>query len=94
MKKEPFKIEDLLHEFFNNESNSCQLADCDQSFLEKEFARWAKEKFSKFENAAMPLIQYLGEQKHPHHAVVVTSTNAELFEGKCSTGFIEDFIQD
>ncbi|WP_223497871.1 hypothetical protein [Serratia sp. JSRIV001] len=36
-----------------------------------------------FEEAAKPLIKWLAENVHPHHTVIVTSTNAELLEGIC-----------
>lgn len=35
-----------------------------------------------FEQAAQPLMKWLGGNVHPHHTAVVTSTDAELLEGK------------
>jgi hypothetical protein len=35
-----------------------------------------------FEEAARPLIKWLAENVHPHHSVIVTSTNAELLSGE------------
>jgi hypothetical protein len=37
-----------------------------------------KPSFASFEEAAKPLIKWLAENVHPHHTVIVTSTNAEL----------------
>lgn len=39
------------------------------------------EQFDAFTKAARPLMQWLGENCHPHVHVVVTNTNAELAEG-------------
>lgn len=52
-----------------------------------------EEQRKSFENAARPLIQWLCENAHPHHTVIVTPTNAELLEGSCSTGQILDFVR-
>ncbi len=35
-----------------------------------------------FEKAAQPLIQWIAENVHPHHAVIVTNNSAELLEGQ------------
>ncbi|SMG37340.1 hypothetical protein [Cedecea sp. NFIX57] len=35
-----------------------------------------------FETASRPLIQWLAENVHPHHSVIVTSTHAELLMGE------------
>ena len=45
-----------------------------------------EEQQESFKQAAMPLIQWLCENVHPHHTAVVTPTNAELLEGQCTTG--------
>lgn len=42
------------------------------------------EERKSFEEAARPLIQWLAENVHPHHHVVVTATGAELLEGQMS----------
>ena len=47
-----------------------------------------------FGAAARPLIKWLCENGHPHHAVMVTCTGAELLEGEFSTGEIMDYVQD
>jgi hypothetical protein len=44
-------------------------------------ASGAKDAIS-FEQAAQPLMKWLGGNVHPHHTAVVTSTDAELLEGK------------
>jgi hypothetical protein len=46
-----------------------------------------------FKLAALPLIQWLAENCHPHHSVIVTSTNAELLEGQITTGEITDHLR-
>ena len=48
----------------------------------------------QLKEAARPLIKWLNENVHPHHSVIVTSTNAELLEGECSTGPILDYVKD
>ncbi|OKP31710.1 hypothetical protein BSQ40_00355 [Serratia fonticola] len=46
-----------------------------------------------FEEAAKPLIKWLAENVHPHHTVIVTSTNAELLEGSMSFP-TDEFLKD
>lgn len=53
-----------------------------------------KDKVKEFEQLARPMMQYLCENHHPHVTVVVTPTNAELLEGKMSTGQIMDYVRD
>jgi hypothetical protein len=53
-----------------------------------------KEQQQSFDAAARPLIQWLCENVHPHHSVIVTPINAELLEGQCSTGQILDYVRD
>jgi hypothetical protein len=48
----------------------------------------------EFERIARPLINYLCENHHPHTTIIVTCTNAELLEGKMTTGYIEDYLTD
>ena len=45
-----------------------------------------------FTEIVKPLIKYMAENYHPHTTLIITSTNAELLEGKMSTGKILDFI--
>ena len=52
-----------------------------------------KEDIKKFEEAALPLIKYLAENHHPHTTVIVTSTHAELLEGKFVVK-TEDYLVD
>lgn len=35
-----------------------------------------------FELAVRPLMEWLAENVHPHHVVMVTATSAELLEGE------------
>lgn len=53
-----------------------------------------QDKVKEFEQLARTMIQYLCENYHPHVAVVITPTNAELLEGKMSTGKIMDYVRD
>jgi hypothetical protein len=54
------------------------------------------EKDAKFEEIARIMMRHLAnpEKYHPHHRVIIDSTNAELLEGKESTGQIMDYIPD
>lgn len=47
-----------------------------------------------FEEVVMPVIKWLAENEHPHTTVIVTSTGAELLEGKKTTGEITEFLKD
>jgi len=49
---------------------------------------------TEFEDVVRPVIKYLCENHHPHVTVIVTPTNAELLEGKMSTGQIMDYVVD
>ena len=51
-----------------------------------------KEKISEFEEVVKPIMKFLCENYHPHVTVIITPTNAELFEGKMSTGQILDYL--
>ncbi|MGP2900537.1 hypothetical protein [Serratia ureilytica] len=53
----------------------------------------SKDKLESFEEVAKPLIKWLAENVHPHHTAIVTSTHAELLEGKMSFP-TEEFIKD
>ena len=53
-----------------------------------------KEQVKEFEELVRPIIKYLCENHHPHVTVIITPTNAELLEGICSTGSINDYILD
>jgi len=48
----------------------------------------------EFTAAARPLMKFLAETLHPHHTAIVTGTDAELLEGKRSTGKIMDYVRD
>jgi hypothetical protein len=52
------------------------------------------ERLQSFREAAMPLIEWMAKNVHPHHTAIVTATNAELLEGQMSTGQVLDFLQD
>lgn len=54
------------------------------------------EKEAEFDEVARVVMKHLSnpEKYHPHHRVVIDSTNAELLEGKQSTGQVMDYISD
>ncbi len=88
-------MRNLLHDFFNSKSDASPLEATQQEQLEKDFQEWHLNEGTKdFETSAMPLIKHLAEEHHPHHVAIVTSTRAELHEGKQSTKEILDFIVD
>lgn len=53
----------------------------------------SKEKLESFEEAVKPLIKWLAENEHPHHAAIVTSDSAQLLESKLFFP-TEEFIKD
>jgi len=55
-----------------------------------------EEKKADFEEAARVVMKHLAnpEKYHPHYRVIIDSTNAELLEGKQSTGQTLDYITD
>jgi hypothetical protein len=55
-----------------------------------------EEKDADFEEIARMMMKHLANPKkyHPHYGVVIDSTNAELLEGKQSTGQVMDYIPD
>jgi hypothetical protein len=54
------------------------------------------EKTAEFDEIARVVMKHLAnpEKYHPHHLVVIDSTNAQLLEGKQSTGKVLDYITD
>ncbi|PHI31177.1 hypothetical protein [Budvicia aquatica] len=48
---------------------------------------------STFESAVEPAIKWLNDNVHPHHTIVITSTDAELLEGQ-QTHRTEKFLKD
>lgn len=53
-----------------------------------------EEQRKSFDEVARPLIQWLCENVHPHHTVIVTPTGAELLAGSISTGQVLDYVKD
>jgi len=64
----------------------------DIAYFERK-AKEEKERMESFQEAAKPLIKWLNDNCHPHHTVIVTTTNAELNEGQLSFNTIE-FLKD
>ena len=68
----------------------------------KQGLQWAMgtveslESSAEFDEIARVMMKHLAnpEKYHPHHRVVIDSTNAELLEGKQSTGQVLDYIPD
>jgi len=54
------------------------------------------EKEADFDEVARVVMKHLAnpEKYHPHHRVIIDSTNAELLEGKQSTGQVLDYVPD
>jgi hypothetical protein len=54
------------------------------------------EKEATFEEVSRVVMKHLAnpEKYHPHHRSIIDSTNAELLEGKESTGQVLDYIKD
>jgi hypothetical protein len=49
----------------------------------------------EFEEIARQMIKFLNDNNcHPHFTAIITPTNADLFEGVCSTGQILDYVKD
>lgn len=55
-----------------------------------------EEEEASFEEAARVVMRHLANPKkyHPHHRAIIDSTNAELMEGKESTGQVLDYVTD
>jgi len=49
---------------------------------------------ANFEEVARVVIKFMAQKIHPHHSVVITSTQAELLEGELSTGNITEYLVD
>lgn len=68
----------------------------------KQGLQWAMgtveslESSAEFDEIARVMMKYLAnpEKFHPHHKVIITSTTAELFEGKQSADQVLDYISD
>jgi hypothetical protein len=52
------------------------------------------ERDADFNEVARVMMKHLAEKYHPHHRAIIDSTNAELLEGKQSTGQVLDYIPD
>lgn len=54
----------------------------------------AKSDISDLKEAAKPLMVFLAEKFHPHHACIVTSTTCEILEGVMSIGKTLEYVPD
>jgi hypothetical protein len=44
--------------------------------------------------AAKPLMKLLNDKYHPHCTIIVNHGNVQVYEGVCSTGFTDEFMND
>jgi hypothetical protein len=44
--------------------------------------------------AAKPLMKLLNDKYHPHCTIIVNHGNVQVYEGICSTGFTNEFMND
>jgi hypothetical protein len=44
--------------------------------------------------AAKPLMKLLNDNYHPHCTIIVNHGNVQVYEGICSTGFTNEFMND
>lgn len=52
-----------------------------------------EQKMKEFEAHARPLIQWLNENCHPHHTIIITPVGAELLEGNMAVP-VTDYVLD
>jgi hypothetical protein len=93
--------EEMRKSGFTNDITSNDDPDYKQPFyqsifrLMESFAQQRKiTPVTEFQDVVTPVIKYLCENHHPHVTIIVTPTNAELLEGKESTGQILDYVLD
>jgi hypothetical protein len=53
-----------------------------------------KKEIMEFEALARPLMEYLTDKHCPHSLIIITDTNAKIFDGVMSTGEILDYVKD
>ena len=51
------------------------------------------EEIAEFERLARPLIEWLNNNRHPHHTIVITPNSVELLEGVVSIP-VHDYVRD
>jgi hypothetical protein len=82
-----------LELFFQSSSDASNLECSEQEELENRFSEWWKNRKPSFEEAARPLMKYLGHNHHPHTSAYIRNNLAELLEGQEVFG-IDDYILD
>jgi hypothetical protein len=93
MKKEKLSAEMFLCDFLNSSREELQYhISKNPSKVISAMEYFAKIEIKDFESVVRPVIKYLCENHHPHVKVIITPTNAELMEGKKSTGQIMDYV--
>ncbi len=88
-------IDDLMEEKKEHKVGLYNAAFCDGiTYAISTIIEFEKE--ADFEEIARIMMKHLADPKkyHPHHRVIIDSTNAELLEGKESTGQVMDYIKD
>jgi hypothetical protein len=81
----------LLNEFLNHKSDASNLKASQQEELQKNFQEWLENRKPSFEEAARPLMEYLGYNHHPHTSAYIRNDFAELLEGQQTFG-TNDYI--
>ncbi len=74
-------MKNLLDEFLNHKSDASNLEASQQEELQKNFQEWLNNRKPSFEESARPLMEYLGNNHHPHTSVYIRNDIAELLEG-------------
>ncbi len=93
------KIIDKLNDeliVFNNPADPDGLAAFNNGVKRAIIIIKEEEIAANFDEVARIVMKHLAnpEKYHPHHRVIIDSTNAELLEGKQSTGQVMDYITD
>jgi hypothetical protein len=95
MSKEKISAEMFLCDFLNSSRDELQYhISKNPTKVIVAMEKFAKLQNNDFESVVRPVIQYLCENHHPHVTIIITPINAELLEGKKSTGQIVDYVVD
>jgi len=87
-------MKNLLNEFFNSKSDANKFLEASQQeALENDFQKWFDEKMS-FELVMPILIKYMATKHHPHTVAIVSSINAQVFEGIQSSGETYEYLPE
>lgn len=56
--------------------------------------KFKESRVNTFDSLSDMGIKYMAEEHHPHMILIITSTNAQIFEGVKSTGEVLKYIKD